>query len=421
MLTELRHRAELKLLPLAAPWVRRARRDQAMRDVLLAMPPAGKGSLGDQAILQGLIDGLASIAPHITVQQLMRQDWKPTETAEPSAYEPVVMGRNPERFSHFMHALGTARGFGVLGADVMDGKYGDLISLRLMSVANLAAAAGTPSALMGFSLSGQSSEATCQAFRSLHRNVAVRNRDCVSQERFNTITSTKRSELSADLAFLMQPRLRSEPAKDAAAFIENARAGGHTILGFNGNSLNVEPDERPAYTERLAFLLTTLLDERPNISVVMIPHDLRKHHSDLETAETVFAQMPEQLQKRITILRPPIDAWDVKAVAGLCDFVFAGRMHLAIASLGSGVPVACTVYAGKFEGLFHHFHLPSDGLITPEDVMQAPQNAAQRLARLLDDRERTAQLVSSQLGSVKEQARRNIQAALPDITSTKAA
>jgi polysaccharide pyruvyl transferase WcaK-like protein len=48
----------------------------------------------------------------------------------------------------------------------------------------------------------------------------------------------------------------------------------------------------------------------------------------------------------------------MKYVAGEMDAVLTGRMHLAIAALGCGVPVACITYQGKFEGLFEHFDLP---------------------------------------------------------------
>ena len=43
-------------------------------------------------------------------------------------------------------------------------------------------------------------------------------------------------------------------------------------------------------------------------------------------------------------------------------------MHLAIASLGMGVPVGCITYQGKFQGLIEGFFDLYDVCIKPEDV-----------------------------------------------------
>ena len=54
-------------------------------------------------------------------------------------------------------------------------------------------------------------------------------------------------------------------------------------------------------------------------------------------------------------------------------------MHLAIASLGQGVPAACFPYQDKFEGLMVHFNQPESLLLSPEDAL-----AEGRLAAFID-------------------------------------
>ena len=42
-------------------------------------------------------------------------------------------------------------------------------------------------------------------------------------------------------------------------------------------------------------------------------------------------------------------------------------MHFAIAALGSGVPVLVADYQDKFAGLFAHFKLPDEYILSPDE------------------------------------------------------
>ena len=68
---------------------------------------------------------------------------------------------------------------------------------------------------------------------------------------------------------------------------------------------------------------------------------------------------------RVEVLSPPFSAWDVKGLCAHLDGVLTGRMHLAIAALGTGTPPLSVAYRGKFEGLMRHIGLDG-GLIAPE-------------------------------------------------------
>ena len=44
-------------------------------------------------------------------------------------------------------------------------------------------------------------------------------------------------------------------------------------------------------------------------------------------------------------------------------------MHLAIAALGMEVPVMAATYQGKFEGLFQHFGINGEFLLSPQEFL----------------------------------------------------
>jgi polysaccharide pyruvyl transferase WcaK-like protein len=86
--------------------------------------------------------------------------------------------------------------------------------------------------------------------------------------------------------------------------------------------------------------------------------------------------------------------------------VVTGRMHLAIGSLGAGVPVMCIVYQGKFEGLMSHFDLPSDALISVAELADI-SSATAKIVSFIDRTDALKEQVSARLPSVLEHSRRN--------------
>jgi polysaccharide pyruvyl transferase WcaK-like protein len=80
-------------------------------------------------------------------------------------------------------------------------------------------------------------------------------------------------------------------------------------------------------------------------------------------------------------------------------------MHLAIACLGQGTPVACVTYQGKFEGLFRHFEL--DGMtIEPEQAFQ-PEGLVKFLMPLIEKRKDISKQVQLKLPQVQQLAQVN--------------
>jgi len=104
--------------------------------------------------------------------------------------------------------------------------------------------------------------------------------------------------------------------------------------------------------------------EQNGLAFMLLPHDLK-----LQSGDVIMLQSLDQAlrQKGFTHVRyTPIDQPnEIKRLAGLLDLTITGRMHLAIASLGSGTPALSITYQDKFEGLYQHFDLSLEHTITP--------------------------------------------------------
>ena len=105
-------------------------------------------------------------------------------------------------------------------------------------------------------------------------------------------------------------------------------------------------------------------------------------------------------------LKGDLNAPTLKATTAALDCLLVARMHLAIAALGMGVPIAAVTYQGKFEGLFDHFHLPHELMLDPVQA-QDPKRLAGVLARLLDQRAELRQGIEARLPVVRELSARN--------------
>jgi polysaccharide pyruvyl transferase WcaK-like protein len=94
------------------------------------------------------------------------------------------------------------------------------------------------------------------------------------------------------------------------------------------------------------------------------------------------------------------------------DGVITARMHLCIAALGMGLPVAALTYQDKFQGLFHHFGLSEDWLLAPEQILAG--NALEKMMlRFIDENAVLKRQVQARLPEVKRLAMLNFESLFP--------
>jgi colanic acid/amylovoran biosynthesis protein len=100
-------------------------------------------------------------------------------------------------------------------------------------------------------------------------------------------------------------------------------------------------------------------------------------------------------------------AAELKQLAAKLDGVVTGRMHLAIAALGSGVPVATFAYQDKFEGLLMLFGLPQTTLGTLSQLLDV-HRLAHFIESFLHELPELGVLVHSALPEVMQKAESNL-------------
>lgn len=359
------------------------------------------GSVGDQAMAE-------AVREHLTARGLRPTFvFMPGWTAEPlRADAPRVMLRSASSGSlQFMRLVLHNSAAIVIGADVTDGAYGSTLPLRWIGKLTRASESGAKVGIINFSFSPNPDDIVCDRLRA-SKKMTFTLRDPVSRERFTKATGQAAIQ-SADLAFLLTPELRSKNAIKAAEWLDTRKSAGDTILFVNlsGHTLGrMSRDGVVAMGEVLHKWLSTA----PTRSVFLIPHDFRPSPiGDVEPLEVLHAQLAIEFPGRVEMIHPPFAAWDVKALCGQADLAISGRMHLAIACLGMGVPVISVVYVGKFEGLMQHLGLADENLLVSTKEATNADLILERLESVLSNRSRISIKIRSNLETVRALSARN--------------
>ncbi|MGH8618829.1 MAG: polysaccharide pyruvyl transferase family protein [Burkholderiales bacterium] len=376
------------------------------------------GSKGDEAMIQGVVQRLTSFEPTLRVGMVtasteasgiaLRMGFEPL----PIWSEPWVLGKFVSELSEF-----SPDALVVIGADVMDGYYSPNTALRLLASADILARRGVRATITGFSFNRTPSPHLKPVFDNAFAALRINIRDSPSLERFQRFSRTA-ATLVADVAFMLQPDARSPKVAALSEWIAGRRSAGDAILGFNIHPMLVR-DGSPSQVRLLVDAATCALrqiSQDHRVSVVLLSHDERGAVGDDVCLGPLYEVIHGDMPERLVYPRASLSAGELKAAAGLMDGVFTGRMHLAIASLGMGVPVAALTYQDKFQGLFDHFGLPSSLLLTPEQAIKPGQLDA-TLKVFVSDLPQLRRTVAEALPSVLRAAERNFAGLVPDVST----
>jgi polysaccharide pyruvyl transferase WcaK-like protein len=227
------------------------------------------------------------------------------------------------------------------------------------------------SRFLGFSLNTSIAPLVKLGFRLLNQDVQVNLRDPLSFERHCTIAGNT-GNLVADTAFLLKPAQPGDIAKTALDWIDAQRSKGHIVLGINFHPMLFAKEKAGVNTQKLANAVIRAMQDTQNetgVSWLLVPHDDRVEAGDMSTLEMLESQLPAAVGSNSCRIISPPSAGELKTIAGALDGVITGRMHLAIATLGQGVPVLTFAYQGKFEGLMKHFAFPDWVVVQPNEVL----------------------------------------------------
>lgn len=254
----------------------------------------------------------------------------------------------------------------VLGADCMDGHWSMYLSITLLAAADLAARMGIATRLTGFSWNDHPCPEVIKAFKNVTLKLPILVRDPISYERFVQNVRLKKGHtatLVADIAFNLKPRI-TPLVQTELDWMKEQHTVGRFVLGFNLHAMLVKKESLPSLIETTIKQLRGFMAAHPQVALALVPHDYREG-GDTE----VLRQIAESLASegpRIRLVTTIFSAEELKTLVGGLDALFTSRMHLGIATLGVGHPIAAFAYQGKFVGLFKHVGLPEKLILPPE-------------------------------------------------------
>jgi polysaccharide pyruvyl transferase WcaK-like protein len=374
-------------------------------------------SRGDEAMIEAAVGEMKRAYPDLETYIVTATSAASTDVRA-MGFKPLQLWRQPFSYETVAQELSLTRpDFGlVLGADVLDGYYSPVDAARMLLVADLMAAFGARVSVLGFSFNSRPAKALREVFRLIDQAVVLNLRDTISLRRFNEF-SRKRARLVADAAFMLTPRSDTPTVEEIAAVIAAQREQGRKVFVFNLHPMlfkKPEPAKLRQMIERAAGAMEHL-SRQHDASWLLLAHDYRPEIADDNCLRPLAERLRGTLGEQVHHVRQPLSAGEIKAVVGLVDGVITGRMHLAIAALGQGTPVAAITYQDKFQGLFAHFGVGESLLLSPAQLL-ARDTFEKFLLRFLGAYESAGEQVRQRLPDVMDLSRANIAPLLDEST-----
>ena len=262
--------------------------------------------------------------------------------------------------------------------------------------------------VLGFSFNDNPNRHLRPVFDGLSPSISINVRDETSLRRFQAF-STAPARLVADAAFMLEPDASTESVKSAQDWAAQRRAAGDVVLGFNLHPMLIKGATKQHVHQLVTIAVSALegLAEKRSVSLLLIPHDYRGATGDSMCLTPIHQALEQKLGERLMLLFGRHTAAELKAVAGATDGVVTGRMHLAIATLGMGRPVAALTYQDKFQGLLVHFQLPQRFLLAHRALLE-PGRLESMMLDFLDNLPTLERQVADRLATVQEAARLNL-------------
>jgi polysaccharide pyruvyl transferase WcaK-like protein len=332
------------------------------------------GSKGDEAMLMAAAEKISKIHPAYRIVVACSNPLADKASHTLGMESIRIWGGvwMPFKFANHLAKINPAVGL-IMGADVMDGYYSPVTSLRMIIAADLLSRTGAKTAFLGFSMNDRPAPLLKYAFRMLDKKIKVNLRDPLSWERYQHFTGLP-ANLVADSAFLLQSKpLTTEPAT-AATWIESQKFLGKTVLALNFHpmlySTNSTEKNIECLTDSVLVTMRTL-SQQYNLSWLLLPHDDRENAGDITTLSALYQRLNQDEKGSVYLINKPPTAAEIKELASGLDGAITGRMHLAIAALGKSIPVMVFAYQAKFVGLLLHFSLPEWLILDPVAAIES--------------------------------------------------
>ena len=368
------------------------------------------GSRGDEAMILAVAHYFTDKYPGIEIAAITA-DPAASSAAQRMGFKPLEAWRAPMLLRNISDAI---EQFDpdlaiVLGADVIDGYYSPMVSLTLMATADLLARRGTRTSLLGFSFNAKPSKALRAGLDSLCPRLSLNVRDAVSMGRFHEFSATA-AKLVADTAFLLKPATSSPRYQEVSEWVDARKRSGDVVLAVNVHPMLIKDAQDRQLTKLNSTISDALEDlgDNHSISFLLLPHDYRDNIGDNQCLGPIAHRLSSRFPGRVCHVAEKHSAAELKALAGLPDGLVSSRMHLAIAALGMGRPVAAFTYQDKFQGLFRHFDLP-EWLLMSSPCNSTAKELSSTLQRFIRELPVLRTHVAKTLPTVLALAERNLE------------
>lgn len=324
---------------------------------LVIIPSSGPRSLGDEAMLKVCADYASKRNLNLVFLKEGNNGWS------------EVIGVGTDRVDlhrwfctlSFLPVLRTSWAVLYIGADVIDGYYGDTLNRRRLYLCRLAAALGVTTSIVNFSINQSPTKSAVRSLKSLPEDVGFVARDPVSQRRLQALVE-RTVACGADLAMLFDP----PSSRPNPVYSDTVTRRESTLCLVPNSLLDENFGGRDSHAECLIRLVNDLLNEFSNFEILMVPHD--HLDGDLVLCQTVLGAIGSN---RFSLYTPESHA-SYRDIVTDVGVVISCRMHASIGALCRLTPTLLIGYQGKVEGLLEGFGLEML-LLQPEDLLDSSE------------------------------------------------
>lgn len=312
----------------------------------LIIPPTSSGSIGDEAVLRGILEMCKVEKTAATILTWNKDDY---EHLNASLIDGSMFfhGSSYKMFFRIRNVLKRYACLVVAGTDMMDGFYDDWIPNKLIDLAEIAETCCARSSIFGFSVADPT-RPTIQRLSCTRVTSVVR--DPVSYERLLSVANSKtRLFLGADCSIWIEP-ITTKRTEEILSRISSK----YIVLNISPPCIHSNSSDSVVQSICAA---TADFCKNNNSDVIVLPHHFQRRENDL-TVCTKAADHLKALGVRAHLIDYQLDARESKHLVSQSDFLVTGRMHLALAACSTAKPSICFPYMGKFKGLFQLYSIP---------------------------------------------------------------
>ena len=282
----------------------------------------------------------------------------------------------------FKREIGSCAAVLIVGADIMDGKYGDRTSVLRWKLATWLKSQSVDTALFSMSWNAAPTlSAITEAKKASAAGVKIFARDEYSLTRLHE--SGLNAEFASDVSFL-----RVDQQEPNAQIIAKYAASTKKVL------VNVSDwvTDTESMFEAIVAALRSLSDEYEIIYVPMVHYGA---NTDTVACEKLASRVPGWILPQLP--KPSELRW----MAARSEFSISARMHCCLIGFAAGLPSIGLEYQGKFKGAFKTFGIEHLAIL-PQDFETTFPTA---FAEVVGNSDQIRTSISAQIPSVVASAR----------------